>query len=267
MKLTFLGTGGAMPIPRPFCDCEICSKARKHGEPYKRNSSSLYIEDISGVIDCPEDIADSLNRRGVMKVDNLFVTHWHPDHTFGLRPILEANYDFISEKADKAINVYMPQKVYEQLNKVYPNFYYFEHIAKMCVVHKLEHNESVEINGHKVTAVGYEGDESSTFAYMVESENKKLVYASCDTIGFNYEIENVDLLINECGILSPEVDSEIKFENLMKTIASKSIRRTLLTHIEEVEVRRFGLEHYNQLKSDYKDIDFDYAYDGMEVEL
>ena len=83
MELIILGSGGAIPTPRPFCQCIICKKARKLGEPYKRNSSSLFIQDINTVIDCGEDISDSLNRRDVKKIDNLFITHWHPDHTFG----------------------------------------------------------------------------------------------------------------------------------------------------------------------------------------
>ena len=88
MKLTILGSGGAMPTPRPYCQCAICKKARKFGEPFKRNSSSIFINEINTVIDCGEDIADSLNRRNVKKVDNLFITHSHPDHTFGLRHLL-----------------------------------------------------------------------------------------------------------------------------------------------------------------------------------
>ena len=49
-----------------------CKKARKLEEPYKRNGSSLFIKDINGVIDCGEDIGDSLNRRNIKQIDNLF---------------------------------------------------------------------------------------------------------------------------------------------------------------------------------------------------
>ncbi len=267
MKLTFLGTGGAMPTPRPFCGCKVCEQAREHGEPYKRNSSSVYIEEALAVVDCPEDIGDSLNRRRIMNVENLFITHWHPDHTFGLRPILEANFDFINNEITKPINLYIPRKVYDQLNKVYPNFYYFENIAKMCVVHKLEHNESVVINDCRVTAIGFEGEDSSTFGYQFEHFGKKVLYAPCDTISFNYEIDSIDLLINECGVLSPEVDTEISFDSLMTTIFKLDIRKTIMTHIEEVEIQRYGYDYYESLKDKYSEIDFDYAFDGMTIEV
>lgn len=267
MKLKILGSGGAMPTPRPFCTCPLCEKARIEGEPYKRNSSSLYIEDAKAVIDCPEDIADSLNRRGIMQVDNLFITHWHPDHTFGLRPILEANFDFINNKTNKAINLYIPDKVYDQVNKVYPNFYYFEHIAKMCVVHKLSHNEEVNLNGCSIKAIGFEGEDSSTYGYLMEKEGRRVLYAPCDTITFDYRVHNLDLLINECGVLSPEVDTERSFDSLMHVIKSKQIPKTILTHIEEIELQRFGLSYYESLKDKYSEIDFDYAFDGMDIEL
>lgn len=268
MKLKILGSGGAMPTPRPFCQCDLCQKARLEGEPYKRNSSSLYIEAALAVIDCPEDIGDSLNRRMIDRVDNLFLTHWHPDHTFGLRPILEANFDFINNKTSKVMNLYMPEKVYEQVNKVYPNFYYFEHIAKMCVVHKLNHMESVQIGPCKITAIGFEGKCSNTFGYLIEESGRSALYAPCDTISFNYDIHNdLDLLINECGILSPEVETEQSFDSHMQVISKLNIQRTILTHIEEVELQRYGMPYYRALKDKYQDINFDYAYDGMEIEL
>ncbi len=268
MKLTFLGgTGGAMPTPRPFCGCEVCEQAREYREPYKRNSSSFYVEEALAVVDCPEDIGDSLNRRRIMNVENLFITHWHPDHTFGLRPILEANYDFIKNEVAKPINLYIPNKVYDQLYKVYPNFYYFEHIAKMCIVHKLDHKESVRINDCNVTAIGFEGSESSTYGYLFEHNGKRVLYAPCDTIAFNYEIEELDLLVNECGILSPEVETEISFDVLLNTVSKLNIKKTILTHIEEIEVQRFGMKYFESLKKKYSEVDFEYAFDGMTVEL
>jgi len=267
MRLKILGSGGAMPTPRPFCQCNICNKARAHGEPYKRNSSSLYIEDARAVIDCPEDIADSLNRSRVFEVDNLFITHWHPDHTFGLRPILEANFDFIHNKATKTIHLYMPEQVYEQVSKVYPNLYYFEHIAKLCEVHKLSHNQTVNINGCEITPIGFEGDSSNTFGYLMEKDHKRVLYAPCDTLSYNYNINNLDLLINECGVLSSEVQSERSFDSLMQVLANRNIGKTILTHIEEVELQRFGWSYYESLKERYGDIGFDYAYDGMEIEV
>ena len=33
MKLTILGSGGCMVIPKPLCDCHVCKEAREKGVP------------------------------------------------------------------------------------------------------------------------------------------------------------------------------------------------------------------------------------------
>ena len=138
MKLIFLGTAGAMPTPRPYCQCITCKKARKLGEPFKRNSSALFIDDINTVIDCGEDISDSLNRRDIQQVDNLFITHWHPDHTFGLRHLLESNYNFRTRKVDKVVDMYIPRGVFETLRQKFPVIEYYIDVQKTAKLHLVE---------------------------------------------------------------------------------------------------------------------------------
>lgn len=267
MQITFLGTGGTMATPRPFCECGICEKARDMGEPYKRNSSSIYINDIKGLIDCPEDIGDSLNRRRIMDVDHLFITHWHPDHTFGLRPVLEANYNFRENKADKKINMYVAKKVYDDLLKFYPALGYHINVLKTCKVSILEHNTSIEINGIKATAIGYQGSGSNIYAYLIQEKEKSVLYAPCDTIGFKQEVTKLNLLINECGIFSPEIKTEISFCDLINKIKNMNVQKTLFTHIEEIELNRYGWNYLAELKNAYPEIDFEFAYDGMTVQI
>ena len=89
MELKILGSGGAMPTPRAFCQCDVCKNARKGFKYYKRNSSSLYIKEAKTIIDAPEDITNSINRENIKRdeIKNIFITHWHPDHAFGLRSL------------------------------------------------------------------------------------------------------------------------------------------------------------------------------------
>jgi len=268
MKLTILGSGGAMPTPRPFCQCVICKKARKLGEPYKRNSSSLFIQDINTVIDCGEDIGDSLNRRNIQKIENLFITHWHPDHTFGLRQIIEANYNFITFKADKTVNIYVPKKVFETLKQRFPVIEYYLNVQKTGALHLIEDGDKIKIGDVSITVVGYKGKESDTYAYLIESNGKKVLYAPCDTISFdNYRnFRDLNLLINECGLFS-NIPSEISFDTLMQRLKEIKPKRTLMTHIEEVEINIWGEKHLQKMKKQYSDIDFDFAHDGMEIKI
>lgn len=268
MKLTILGSGGATPTPRPFCRCPVCERARKEGEPYKRNSSSLFVNDIFAIIDCGEDIGDSLNRRNVKRVDSLFITHWHPDHTYGLRPLLEAYFNFETNKPDRRVTVYIPRNVFEELKRHYPSISHFSDTLKVAMIQHINHTQSVQLGNIKITAVGYKGEHSSIFAYLLEESNKKVLYAPCDTINFEQKIYDLDLLINECGLFSYEkIRGEISFPALMRRIRMLRPKKTVLTHIEEIEINTWGWHYLEKMKNKYKDISFDFAFDGMEIEI
>jgi phosphoribosyl 1,2-cyclic phosphate phosphodiesterase len=267
MELIILGSGGAMPTPKPFCQCTVCKKARRLGEPYKRNGSSLFIKDINAVIDCGEDIADSLNRRDIKKIDNLFLTHWHPDHTFGLRPILQANLNWDTHKSNRPINIYIPKKTFEVLIEKFSAIDYFINVQKAGTLHLVDDGDKFKIGDMEISVVGYKGKESDTYAYLIESNNKKVLYSPCDTINFEKykNFKGLDLLINECGLFS-NYKSEISFENLINRLREIKPKKTIITHIEELETSLFG-EHFKTAKKKYLDVNFDFAYDGMKIKL
>lgn len=268
MKLTILGSGGATPTPRPFCQCPTCEKAREEGEPYKRNSSSLYVNDVFTLFDCPEDIGDSLNRRRIKRVDNLFITHWHPDHTYGLRPLLEAYFNFREHRCDKQVTGYIPQKVFEDIEHNYPSISYFTDHLKVLEAQHIEHSESVAIGNIEITAIGYNGKDSNIFTYLLEERGKRVLYAPCDVISLREDISDLDLLIIQCGVFSYEkITWEISFPALMERIRLLRPKKTVLTHIEEIEIQTWGWSYLDRTKKQYPDIDFEYAHDGMEIEL
>jgi len=75
MKFIIIGSGGCVSIPRALCQCKVCVEAREKGKPYSRCSSSLYFEDISLLIDTPEDINIALNNANIKSVDYLLYSH------------------------------------------------------------------------------------------------------------------------------------------------------------------------------------------------
>src|SRR5258706_5125704 len=93
MRIEILGSGGAMIIPRAMCGCHVCKDAsQKNVPPYVRYGPSVFVQDINLLIDPPEEIAVQLNRSRIKKVEAALYSHWHPDHTAGMR-IWEANLD------------------------------------------------------------------------------------------------------------------------------------------------------------------------------
>ena len=85
MRIEFLGTGGAVVTPRPACECRVCAEARGRGVPFSRNGPSIFVHGPDLLIDTPEDIIASLNRANIRHVGAATWSHWHPDHTAGLR--------------------------------------------------------------------------------------------------------------------------------------------------------------------------------------
>ena len=65
MRIEFLGTAGAVGLPRPTCACRICAEARARGVPYSRNGPALFVHGPDLLIDTPEDIVQSLNRANI----------------------------------------------------------------------------------------------------------------------------------------------------------------------------------------------------------
>jgi len=269
MKFKILGSGGAMPIPRPFCQCKLCNLARKDKK-YKRNSCSAFIEDINTLIDCPEDIGDSLNRENIKQVDNLLITHWHPDHTFGLRVVLEAIYNFLDRKAEHLINIYIGKKVYKTLEKNFPAIKYYVNILNVAKINFIEDGDKIKFKDIFVNIVGYNGKNSDWYAFLFETKDKTLLYTPCDTLHFKryFNFKNVNVLVHECGIFSyDKVKTELSFPDLIKRLKEIRPKKTFLVHIEEIELQRWGLDYLNKLKEKYKNVNFEFACDGMTIQL
>lgn len=268
MKTIILGSGGAIPTPRPLCQCNLCVKARKEGSPYKRNSSSFYIEDIKTLIDCPEDISDSLNSNDIKEVKNLFITHWHPDHTFGLRLLLESGFDFNEDKVVNQINIYIPKSVWKTLKEKYPTIHYMIDVKKFGKIIFIEEGDILEFNNITIKPIGYKGVASDNYAYLIEENNKKLLYSSCDTIDFKQysKFKDVDIWVTECGMFT-DYESEISFDCLIDRIKKIKPKKTILIHIEEEELKVATWSILEKLENKNKDLNLKFSIDGMKIAL
>lgn len=268
MKVRILGSGGSIATPKIGCDCPVCKNARQSGRPYKRNSSSLFVEAANAVFDCPEDIGSSINENGVEKIDALFITHWHPDHCFGLRLLMQHGYDFYKEQAMRHFSLYIPRPVYPILKKVYPAISFQLQELKTAELVLLEDRETVRIKGIAIQPIGYRGPESDTFGYLIRSDNKTVLYTPCDTLGFDKyeEFTGLDLWITECGCFS-DYDKEIGMPDAIARVEALKPSRTVFTHLEEEELQMAGWDHLQKLKKRHKDAGVDFAWDGMTIEL
>ena len=107
VKIEFLGTGNAF-LP--------------HGRLH-----SLVLIDSNILVDAPLTVLASLRRADISpsKIDSLFITHMHADHTFGF-PSLLIERKYISDRnAENSLTVYHSKNAKSHLNKIcelaYPN--------------------------------------------------------------------------------------------------------------------------------------------------
>lgn len=284
MRIMILGSSGNSCTPWPTCDCRICTKARLEGGKDVRYGNHLYLPDSGILTDASEHVFHQLNRFGVMDVRHLFISHWHPDHTAGLR-IIQALAGFFLKEKDATLNVYMTRTVYEEtVEKVLKAFDYF--LDKTDTrLNILVDGQPVTIDGVTVTPVTLPeepGGEHTITTFLFEQDGKRVHFAPDETKYLPLERDeftNLDLLIKECGYFTYDVDGdrvvpedfheqvphEITFDETIEQVRRIGAKRTIVTELEEL----FGRTHeeYEALAGTYPELNLEFAYDGMEIEL
>lgn len=85
MRLRFLGTGTSFGIPVLGCDCATCASADPRD---RRTRNGALLESDDGghrlLVDAPPELRLQLLAAGVDRVDAVWFTHCHADHTHGI---------------------------------------------------------------------------------------------------------------------------------------------------------------------------------------
>ena len=82
MKATILGTGPSEAVPAPLCSCEYCESNNR-----TRPSVHVETENKSILLDVSPDVRNQLFDNDIGNLDSLLVTHFHFDHSNGLRDL------------------------------------------------------------------------------------------------------------------------------------------------------------------------------------
>jgi phosphoribosyl 1,2-cyclic phosphate phosphodiesterase len=283
MKFIITGSGGCVSIPRALCQCKVCTEARQKGIPYARCGCSLYLKDISLLVDTPEDINIALNNANINSLDYILYSHWDPDHTLGMRIIEQLRLEWLefyeNIKPVNPITIYCSNGVMKDINGIrnthgsFMDYYEYMGLIKREVVeNKIDFNNDISITFIPIPK------DKNVDVFLFEQNGKKLIYAPCDCKDFpeNDNICNADILligntfvgnilknntkIHEQHPLRKELHS---MENILEIIKQYKIKNTIITHLEEDWGKSY--DEYKNLEKDYENIKF--AYDGMEIEL
>ncbi len=280
MKLTVLGSGGCMVIPKPLCRCRVCREARERGIPYARGGPAAYLHDANLLIDAPAEIAAQLNRERIRRLDYLMLTHLDPDHAEGLRVVEQITLDFRTWHAypEKQITLLLPAALEAPLKRVATQYGpALDHYIKGGFLRREIFEDKAQVGGVSITAVPVAGGGLPVFVYVYEKAGKKLVYAPCDIKPFpegRPEVQNADLLVIQPGIFETGLRHGFRyppghvsrkalytFEETLALARRIGAGLTVFTHLEEYWHRSY--DDYKRLERRHAGVRF--ACDGMKL--
>ncbi|PIU22540.1 MAG: MBL fold metallo-hydrolase [Candidatus Diapherotrites archaeon CG08_land_8_20_14_0_20_30_16] len=289
MELIILGSGGCQPIPRPCCECKVCKEARIKGVPYSRDGPALFLNDINALFDTPEEIGLELNRERIKKINLVFYTHWHPDHTAGMRVFEQLNLDWLNKSIGKSpkycVPVYANKIVWDELNALKNKFgSYFDYYKSQKLIIKkcLKNNVPVKLNNLEITGVfrSAAGCSDNVLIYVIKEKKKKVIYAPCDCKPFpdSKLFLNSDILIIWAPFFEGYLKDKFKLEKdnpirkelfsmaeIIAIIEKIKPKKTIITHIEELMGKSYA--DFKKLEKVYKKYNIQFAYDGLKIKL
>lgn len=278
MKLNLLGTGGVTPIPKPCCNCELCTRARKMGISEYQTGPSMFIYDDNILFDTPEEVRFQINREKIDRVENIILTHWHPDHTQGIRVVEQINFDHVLGKAEhEPINLYIAEKQLEMFRKYGSGNLLDKYIERKTIrIVYFEHNKQIKFKNTTITPLYIPKTEGYYFLVEDNKTKKKVVYAPCEYHElkvYDY-IKDVDILIAHClyfenkhiGSGVDYSDSEDSFEKMLRDSKEMNAKKIVITHTEEAF--KLTMEQLNiEAQKYYNDYDISFVKDGYKINL
>lgn len=109
MRLRFLGTGTSFGVPVVGCDCATCTSTDPR-DARTRHAALLEEGERRLLIDTPPELRLQLVGAGVRRVDAVWFTHCHADHTHGVDDLRA-----FSVRREKPLAVYASQPCLETL--------------------------------------------------------------------------------------------------------------------------------------------------------
>lgn len=238
MRVTLLGSGDAVGVPAPMCDCEYCLDSERRRRP------ALLVEaaETAVVLDLGPDIADQLHEAGVYDVDAFFATHAHYDHYFGIHELTHAAMDahvenegaFDHPTFGKEITVRGSRGVRTFTEDAFP------HVLDHVTFDPIEPDETASVGPLSVTAFPLNRGDASfpTQGYCVEHDDAAVAYAP--DVARMPEVpgpcSGVDLLFFDGSILGAEYHGDAGL--LRADLDRIDADRVALTNVSEHVLER-----------------------------
>lgn len=227
MRATILGTGPSEGVPAPLCSCEYCLANNR-----TRSSMHVETEDKSVLLDVSPDVRKQLFENDITTLDSLLVTHFHFDHSNGLRELYNTTTRLdklgVEDEVENHISNYLGKE--------------FRLYCSPFTESKLRNNIKYAMEGH---GFNVESIESDTFTlgdinvqsfitehtrgyigFILEHNGDKIVYnPDHGTARTNEDFNNVDALVYDVGAF---IDYEVhgtktEFQEFINTVDPEEI--------------------------------------------
>lgn len=280
MKIEFLGSGGALPTPALNSHHPFAQQARQKGVPYTRFGPSLFIHDCELLIDTPEEIRLQLERAGIYRVPHCLYSHWHPDHTRGMRVFESLNWTTWQYPRENQItDIYLPEQAGIDMRGIGGMADALDWMSKVKIirVHDLKDGDHLMLGDFKITP--FRVAEDYVYAFLFEGQGKRVLIAPDELFGWSPPefVQGVDLAILPMGICEfnpftgerflptehPVLRSEATFRQTLAMLETLNAQQVIMTHIEDCPL--YGYDELLQLEKTLKNIRF--AYDTLIVEI
>ncbi|NWK83271.1 metal-dependent hydrolase [Staphylococcus sp. GSSP0090] len=274
MKIEFLGTAGGVP--------SLYKSHSQHSQAILRTGPAIYIHDLQLLIDTSEDIYYQLRRSQIYDIKYGIYSHWHPDHTMGIRVWETLNFDFINKVPhSKKSKIILTEQHVNDFKKYFGHWDHLNYLCELGVIEKeiIPNNGQIKIG--KTTIEWIQLEEAIAFGFYITTPTMRILIIPDEMKGYHpiEKLKHVDVAILPFGSneVNPVTEERIHENGMLETLGemtfeeSAAIAReinathTYFTHIEATE--SLNETHIEILEQKLKDegLSATIAYDGLQI--
>lgn len=256
MNILFLGTGTSTGVPQIGCSCAVCTSPDPRN---KRLRSSVYVEAGGSriLLDSSPDLRQQALREHITDVDAVLYTHAHVDHVGGFDDLRAFCW-----RRTGGLPMYASPETMRALRSMYG--WAFEPKTVQTGYVRPEPHEVAEpfcVGTVLATPLPVNHGSVETYAYMLESEGRRLVYMpdvkSIPEASLE-RMKGVDLLIID-GLRYHLHPTHMCLDETLAAIGNIQPRQALLTHLShDMDYRILSGKLPEQVRP---------AYDGLRLSL